>query len=253
MTIFKKVLGIISFLSITTVYASSDSTKLTQNYTNNWLKFLNSDVQYIDPCDGYRNRVKPYFEKSVQISNDIEPLMARKVINDYLLADMRYREEEDEFMKQKYPQWWEIANNNRDTRYYKTGNFNYHNYKFGSVGYPRLMNLGQKAARSLILDKPQGGYLTLTLMLKKEWHKELWLHNYVNYGYKDAQKVSYNNSRVMHHWEANGEDVWLTTETPRSYYRCPMEHPLWNTPKWDIMMDCAERGICSAQIHTNIR
>lgn len=239
-------------LSILIIFVSSNS--FAVEYTKNWLKFLNSDAQYVDPCDGYRNNVKPHFEKSVVITNKVAPISINKIIDTYLLADMKYRQDEDEFMKAKYPKWWEVANNSKSTRYYNDRNFNYTKYSVGRVGYPRLMNLGERAVRSLLLDKPQGGYLTLTLYTKKEMHGNLWLHNHDGYDYTRASNASYgDDSRVMYHWEADPRNTWLTTETPRSYYRCPMEHPLWGTSNWDVMMDCVINGVCSAQIQTHIR
>lgn len=244
----KKIIPVALLMTSLTSYASTDG------HTSNWLKFLNSNAQYIDPCDGYRNRVKSHFEKSVKITNQTGPIPINKIINTYLLSDMKYRQDEDEFMKAKYPEWWKIANNGKNTRYYNDRSFSYVRYSVGRVGYPRMVNLGSKSTRSLLLDKPQSGYLTLTLYMNVELRGKLWLHNHDGYDYERALKSNYSDDmRVMYHWEASPQNTWMTFETPRSYYRCPMEHPLWNTPKWEVMMNCVENGICSAQIHTNIR
>lgn len=248
---FKK-LALATTVAATMVGCASPVKSVAGESTTNWLKAINFNANYVDPCDGYRNRVKPHFEKSVRITNSINTQPVSDIIMTYVSADIEYRKKEDEFMKATYPKWFEVAYGGIPQKSYGVGHVgNPREYailgptinNFGRAEYSDrtvYKNLQTNVLKSLIIN-PQPGYLSMTL------------YQYMELVPKPSYPVNQIALAIGNHQERSNNTSWKIFETPRSYYRCPMEHPLWNTPKWQVMMNCVQNGICSAQIETHIR
>lgn len=248
-----KKLTIIATLLVTMAGCASTSSKNVKNgHTNNWLRAINLNYQYVDPCDGYRNRVQPHFEKSVRISNSTNGQSVSDIIMTYVSADIEYRKKEDEYMKTTYPKWVKVAYGKTSSKSYSVGHVG-NPGRYDILG-PTINNRGRAEYRdstvyetlqtnilkSLIFN-PQPGYLSMTLYRYKEFIP------------KPSYPVNHIAIAIGNHEEKSHSTSWTIFTTPRSYYRCPQEHPLWGTPKFDVMMNCVENKICSAQVITKIR
>lgn len=205
--------------------------------THNWIVgTVLPQWEYVDPCNGYRNNHVQHVEKSVEISNQYG-MNATKIKNAYILADAKYRQEEDDYMRKAYPEWFKLSHDVIRRRHNNTMNAS---YEHGFVGSPNVaVNYGghyvsphrKQLDRDIFkafVKNPPSGFLTMSLYLDPNLSKNLSLPN--------------------DNWESNTSTLWYIMETPRTYYRCPREHPLWGKPEWAKMMNCVKNGQCSAYV-----